>query len=99
MQFKVVLHPKSAKELNDLQSSDQKKLLKDYEKIQSYGTDFVDIKSIDDGIFEIKTSYLRSLFAYKEDKAIIIAVIFIKKTNKTPEKYIKLAKMRLKEYE
>lgn len=48
-------------------------------------------------IFEIKSRELRSLFKYQEGKIIIIGVVFVKKSQKTPKDKIKLAKQRLKE--
>jgi len=47
--------------------------------------------------FEIKSNELRSLFKYTAGKIIVIGVIFVKKTQKTPKDKIKLAMQRLKE--
>ena len=47
--------------------------------------------------FEIKTNELRSLFKYTAGKIIVVGVVFVKKTQKTPKEKIKLAKQRLKE--
>ena len=46
---------------------------------------------------EMKTNELRSLFKYKAGKIIVIRVVFVKKTQKTPKEKIRLAKQRLKE--
>ena len=46
---------------------------------------------------EIKSNELRSLFKYKAGKIIVVGVVFVKKTQKTPKDKIKLAKQRLKE--
>ena len=48
-------------------------------------------------IFEIKSNELRSLFKYKAGAIIVIGVVFVKKTQKTPKEKIKLAIKRLKE--
>lgn len=48
-------------------------------------------------IFEIKTNELRSLFKYSAGRIIVVGVVFVKKTKKTPKEKIKLAKQRLKE--
>ena len=48
-------------------------------------------------IFEIKSNELRSLFKYKAGAIIVIGVVFVKKTQKTPKDKIKLAIKRLNE--
>ena len=54
-----------------------------------------------DGLFEIrakgKEGIGRSFFCYEKGKLIIILHSFIKKTEKTPSKEIKIAKRRMKE--
>ncbi|NLM00003.1 MAG: hypothetical protein GX220_00910 [Treponema sp.] len=65
--------------------------------IESEGIEFVKVKAIQNKIFEIKSNELRSLFKYKEGKIIVIGVVFVKKSQKTPKETIKLAKQRLKE--
>jgi len=50
---------------------------------------------LQDQIFEIKTDELRSLFKYQKNQIILIGVVFVKKTQKTPKEIIKLAKKRL----
>ncbi len=69
----------------------------DYTKIQEQGIEFVRVKSIQNNIFEIKTNELRSLFKYKAGKIVVIGIVFVKKTQKTPKEKIKLAKQRLRE--
>ncbi|MGP1438553.1 MAG: type II toxin-antitoxin system RelE/ParE family toxin [Treponema sp.] len=76
----------------------QKDLLKaEYEKIEQQGIEFVKVKPLQKKIYEIKSNDLRSLFKYKKGKIIIIGVVFVKKTQKTPKDIIKLAENRLKE--
>ncbi|WP_353939005.1 type II toxin-antitoxin system RelE/ParE family toxin [uncultured Treponema sp.] len=50
-------------------------------------------------IFEIKSNELRSLFKYQKGQIILIGVVFVKKTQKTPKNIIKLAEQRLRETE
>ena len=69
----------------------------DYSIIQEQGIEFVRVKPIQKDIFEIKTKELRSLFKYNAGKIIVVGVVFVKKTQKTPKEKIKLAKQRLKE--
>ena len=68
----------------------------DYTKIQEQGIEFVRVKPIQKNLFEIKTNELRSLFKYSAGRIIVVGVIFVKKTQKTPKEKIKLAKQRLK---
>ena len=65
--------------------------------IENQGIEFVRVKPIQKDIFEIKSNELRSLFKYTAGKIIVIGVVFVKKTKKTPKDKIKLAKKRLKE--
>lgn len=80
--------------MNNLKKICLKQIIK---KIQEQGIEFVRVKPIQKEIFEIKTNELRSLFKYKAGKIIVVGVVFVKKTQKTPKEIIKLAKKRLKE--
>lgn len=97
MKFKVEKLPQAEAEIKDLEESQQKQLSDEYTKIETQGIEFVRVKPIQKEIFEIKTNELRSLFKYKAGKIIVIGVVFVKKTQKTPKDKIKLAKQRLKE--
>ncbi len=97
MKFKVEKLPQAEAEIKDLEESQQKLLSDEYSKIETQGIEFVRVKPIQKDIFEIKSNELRSLFKYKEGKIIVIGVVFVKKTKKTPKDKIKLAKQRLKD--
>ena len=97
MKFKVEKLPVAESEISSLEQS-QKDLLKiKYEKIEQQGIEFVKVKHLQKKIFEIKSNELKFLFKYKERKIIVIGVVFVKKTQKTPKETIKLAEKRLKE--
>ena len=97
MKFKVEKLLAVESEISALKQS-QKDLLKtEYEKIEQQGIEFVKVKPLQKKIYEIKSNDLRSLFKYKEGRIIIIGVVFVKKTQKTPKDIIKLAENRLKE--
>ena len=96
MKFTVEKIPQAIAEINALEQSQKNSLEEDYAKIQNQGIEFVRVKPIQKEIFEIKTNELRSLFKYKAGKIIVIGVVFVKKTQKTPKDKIKLAKQRLK---
>ena len=97
MKFKVEKLQQAEAEIKDLEESQQKLLSDEYTKIETQGIEFVRVKTIQKNIFEIKSNELRSLFKYKAGKIIVIGVVFVKKSQKTPKEIIKLAKKRLKE--
>lgn len=97
MKFKVEKLPQAEAEIKNLEESQQKLLSEEYAKIETQGIEFVRVKPLQKDIFEIKTNELRSLFKYKAGKIIVVGVVFVKKTQKTPKEKIKLAKKRLKE--
>ena len=97
MKFKVERLPQAEAEIKDLEESQQKLLSDEYSKIETQGIEFVRVKPIQKDIFEIKSNELRSLFKYNAGKIIVVGVVFVKKTQKTPKDKIKLAMHRLME--
>ena len=97
MKFTVEKLPQAKNEIDSLEQSQKDMLEADYKKIQEQGIEFVRVKPIQKEIFEIKTNELRSLFKYAAGRIIVVGVVFVKKTKKTPKEKIKLAKQRLKE--
>ena len=89
--------PQAEAEIEALEKSQQDLLRNEYSKIEIQGIEFVRVRPLQKDIFEIKSNELRSLFKYKAGKIIVIGVVFVKKTQKTPKDKIKLAKQRLKE--
>lgn len=67
----------------------------DFSTIQEHGIEFVKRRFLRDGLFEVKTGDVRSLFQYRKDKIILVGLIYTKKTQKTPNQLIKLAQTRL----
>ena len=95
MKFTVERLPQAKAEIEFLEQA-QKDLLKiEYQKIEQQGIEFVKVKPLQKKIYEIKSNELRSLFKYKEGRIIVIGVVFVKKTQKTPKETIKLAEKRL----
>lgn len=94
--FKVEKTKQAESEYNAL-TDEQKQLLDDdYKTIETKGLENVSTKKIEKGIFEIRTDRLRSLYTYREGALILIVVIFLKSTQKTPEQYKELARKRIK---
>lgn len=97
MKFTVEKLPQAEAEIETLEKSQQDLLRNEYSKIETQGIEFVRVRPLQKDIFEIKSNELRSLFKYTAGKIIVIGVVFVKKTQKTPKDKIKLAKQRLKE--
>lgn len=97
MKFEVEKLKKAQEEFDALTQEQQLACSKDYETIEKQGLEFVKRRFLRDGLFEIKTNDVRSLFQYRENKVILIGLIYVKKTQKAPENLIKLALKRLKE--
>ena len=95
MKFKVEKLPQAESEISALEQSQRDMLSDEYSKIETQGIEFVRVKPLQKDIFEIKSNELRSLFKYTAGKIIVIGVVFVKKTKKTPKDKIKLAKHRL----
>lgn len=98
MKYTVKILPEAQDDIEKLELIQQDKLQIDYKTIQEVDIKAVNVKSLGNKLFEIKTSELRSLFEYTNGQIIIIAVVFIKKTQKIPEIYIKRAKKILENY-
>lgn len=97
MKFIVQKLPAVEAEIKSLEVNYQQLLQSEYSKIETLGIEYVRVKPIQKEIFEIKSNEIRSLFKYKHGKIIVIGVVFVKKTQKTPKDKIKLAIKRLKE--
>lgn len=97
MKFTVEKMSSVIAEIKALERNQQDLLNKDYEIIEKQGIEYVRVRPLQKEIFEIKSNELRSLFKYKAGAIIIIGVVFVKKTQKTPKDKIKLAIQRLKE--
>ncbi len=96
MKFAVEKLSSAVAEINALEKEQQDILKRDYEIIEKQGIEYVRVRPLQKEIFEIKSNELRSLFKYKTGAIIVIGVVFVKKTQKTPKDKIKLAIQRLK---
>ena len=97
MKFAVEKLSSVVAEINALEKEQQDVLKRDYEIIEKQGIEYVRVRPLQKEIIEIKSNELRSLFKYKAGAIIVIGVVFVKKTQKTPKDKIKLAIQRLKE--
>lgn len=94
MKFIVVMSRKAKEDFEQLSPSQKSAVKNDYSIIEKIGIEFVKRRFLEDGIFEIKTGEIRTLFKFEENRIIIIGLIYIKKTQKIPKQILKLAKKR-----
>ena len=97
MRFKIVKLQKALDDLENLSAEQQSAVNADYTTIQSRGIEFVKRRFLQDGIFEIKTADVRSLFKYADNQIIIIGLVYTKKTPTTPQQVLRTAKKRFEE--
>ena len=97
MKFTIVKLQKALDDFENLSAEQQCAVNADYTTIQAKGIEFVKRRFLQDGIFEIKTDDVRSLFKYAENQIIIIGLIYTKKTQKIPNQILKSAKKRFME--
>lgn len=98
MKFDILLTPEAEKDFKSLTENQQELLKEDYKTVKDVDLDAVNYRSLDKGLFEIKTKNLRSLYDYRKGKIILVSVIFVKDSQKTPKFYIERAKKILKKY-
>ena len=96
MKYEVEFLEKAVEEFEKLTIEQQELLTADYERIQNIGMEAVLTRPLGKKIYEIKTSNLRSLFKYAENRIIIIGLIYVKQSQKTPQEILKLANKRMK---
>jgi phage-related protein len=92
MQFTVELGEEASKQLMELDLVSKKKVLADYRVIEEVGLDAVISEPLGNKLFEIKTDNIRSLYTFKKGKIVVVGLIFTKKSQKTPKKYLEQAR-------
>ena len=96
MTFKVLKLQQAQREFDGLSEKQKELVSADYRTIETKGIEFVKRRYLRNGIFEIKSDDVRSLFKYQEDRIILIGVIYEKRSRKAPQDILKLAEKRLK---
>jgi phage-related protein len=87
--------------LSELEKSDKKKIGADIRKVQfGWPIGMPLVKSLGKGLWELRTSMpsrkeIRVFFAIGEDEMILLHA-FVKKSQKTPDKEIEIARLRLR---
>ncbi|OGI00582.1 MAG: hypothetical protein A2Y25_07495 [Candidatus Melainabacteria bacterium GWF2_37_15] len=99
MIFQVKLTKEAVEQLHDLDKSSRNKVLEEYRVIEEIGLEKItDKKQLEKGLYEIRTDNIRSLFGYRQKQIIIVGLIFVKKTQKTPKRFIEQAKRNIDKY-
>lgn len=96
MKFQVELTREARKDFDKLPSGQQLLLKSGYRIITDKDIEYGLTRTIDSGIFEVKTKDLRSLFKYEANQIMVIGVIYVKDSQKAPKDIIKRAKKILK---
>lgn len=90
------------KEIDELPKHLQAKITQDYLSVCEYGEESGLTRKLKDKLFEIRTrankDIARSIFTYENGNIILVLVVFVKKTQKTPPQVLELAQKRLKEH-
>ncbi len=98
--MKVIYHPEVDKIIRDLFIKENSRVIKvvDFFENYKFSLERRFLKKITKGLWELRAGRYRLIFGLTGGNAVVTR-IFLKKTQKTPNKEIKLATKRLKEYE
>ena len=96
MKYEINILPEALKEIAELDVVYREILDDAYQKVKTVGIHKVNINSLGNKIHEIKAGKTRSIFKYAKGQIIVIGVVFLKKSQKTPNHILKLADKRLK---
>lgn len=99
MKYQIFLTPQANNDLNELEEIEKKKVFKTIDIIENVDLQAVYNKSLGNKLYEIKVDNIRCLYGYQKGQIIIIVLIFVKKTQKTPKLFIEKAQKILKEYQ
>lgn len=104
MSWKIRFHKKAEKEFDDLPDSMRRGFEYLFERIEKHGIMSLALlhsKPVDDGIWELRTQgkdgIARSLYVTEAEQTVRILLVFAKKTQKTPRRFIELAQKRRSE--
>jgi len=93
-------------EFSELPEDMQAKYIRIAELIEASGPALVRepyVKPVGDGLYEIRMSgrdgIARALYITAKQRRVVVVLVFVKKTQKTPPNVLKLARKRAKEFE
>lgn len=103
MTWQVEFYPGVDEDILAMPPKLQARMLKLLELIEEHGANLgpPHTESMGDGLFEIRAKAQegigRSLFCYMQGQTVCVLTAFVKKSQKTPKKELKLAKDRMRE--
>lgn len=101
--YKVLAHELARQELMELPDQIRGRMFRLIERLEEEGRlSMPHSKVIGGGLFELRvggTNIARTLYCYASGQNIYLLHAFVKKTDKTPARAIKLARQRLEDFE
>lgn len=85
-------------QFKELDENSQDKILEAVRIFEYIGTNYKNINSLGNGLFELKPRGVRAYFMYAENKIIIIGLIVLKKAQKAPKRFIERAIRNIENY-
>ncbi len=85
-------------QLDKLEDIEYKKIIKAISIFEQIGTKYKNINDLGNGLFELKPDNVRAYFKYVKNRIIIVGLIVLKKSQKAPKQYIKLAHKNIDKY-
>lgn len=98
MKYDVIILPEALKQINNLDKIYRNELLADYMTIKNVDIEAVVVNSLGNKLYEVKSQKVRSIFEYRKGQIIVIALVFLKKSQKCPTENISKAKKLLEKY-
>jgi phage-related protein len=98
LKFEVLLTDEATKDFNSLERIERKKVLKAFDIIEKVDISATETRPLTEKLFEIKADNVRAVYVYTQKRIIVVGLIFVKKTQKTPTKFINKAEKILQEY-
>lgn len=92
--FEIIFADEAIEQRENLDKISKKKILKAIRNFEILGRDANNSRDLGD-IWEIKADNVRAYFNYEGNKIIIIGLIVLKKSQKTPRRYIEQAKRNI----
>ena len=96
--YKAEYTNEAIKQLKTLDKVYEKKIVAGIIAFENIGTQYKNLNTLGDGLYEIKSGDVRAYFKYAKDKIIIVGFIVLKKTQKAPKRYIEQAKANIEKY-
>jgi phage-related protein len=89
--FKVIYTDEAYEQLKALEKPYRNKILKGIEIFKAVGKDARNSRDLKNGLYEIKSDNVRAYFKYYQNQIIIIGLVVLKKSQKSPDRYIQQA--------